>query len=96
MRMLGSLALLALGLSGVAFAADVDQELDEGIADTGLDTTPWTTGEVPPIADMITVNDFQIAAKNSLTARNYAYYRTAALDETSTFIVINPCLSRSC
>jgi len=30
---------------------------------------------------MWTVNDFQIAAKNAMSAQNYAYYRTAALDE---------------
>ena len=66
--MLRSLALLALGLTKIGYAADVDQELDEGIADT------------------ITVNDFQIAAKNALRPRDYAYYRTAALDETSTSI----------
>lgn len=78
------LLTLALGLSRAVYGADVDQELDEGIADTGLDTGPWTTGQVPPLADMITVNDFQIAAKNALSGRNYAYYRTAALDETST------------
>lgn len=93
MRLPGSLAVLALGLfSNVAYAADVDQELDEGIADTGLDTGPWTTGQVPPIGDMITVNDFQIAAKNALAAKDYAYYRTAALDETSTPLNISPYL----
>ena len=85
--MLRSLALLALGLTKIGYAADVDQELDEGIADTGLDTGPWTTGQVPPLTDMITVNDFQIAAKNALRPRDYAYYRTAALDETSTSII---------
>ncbi len=84
MGLFRSLAILALGLSAAAYAAVVDQELDEGIADTGLDTGPWTAGQVPPLEDMITVNDFQIAAKNALSGRNYAYYRTAALDETST------------
>ena len=85
--MLRSLAVLALGLIKIGNAADVDQELDEGIADTGLDTGPWTAGQVPPLTDMITVNDFQIAAKNALRPRDYAYYRTAALDETSTSII---------
>ena len=92
--MLRSLAVLALGLIKIGNAADVDQELDEGIADTGLDTGPWTAGQVPPLTDMITVNDFQIAAKNALRARDYAYYRTAALDETS-MSMVQPYLSRN-
>jgi isopentenyl diphosphate isomerase/L-lactate dehydrogenase-like FMN-dependent dehydrogenase len=79
--MVSSLAILAFGLFAAAQAAVIDQELDEGIADTGLNTGPWTTGTVPPLTDMITVNDFQIAAKNSLAPRDYAYYRTGALDE---------------
>jgi len=73
-------ALIALGLTAVR-ASVVDQELDEGIPDTGLSTAAWTTGTVPPLTDMWTVNDFQIAAKNAMSAQNYAYYRTAALDE---------------
>ncbi|RYO90032.1 hypothetical protein DL764_008500 [Monosporascus ibericus] len=79
--MMRSLVLFALGLSKVAYAAVIDQELDEGIPDTGLDTGPWTAGQVPPIAQMITANDFQIAAKNSMRARDYAYFRTGVLDE---------------
>jgi hypothetical protein len=72
--MLSTAPLLALGLffSGT-WAAVIDQELDEGIADTGLDTTPWTLGRAPPLTDMWTVNDFQIAAKNTMAARDYAY-----------------------
>jgi isopentenyl diphosphate isomerase/L-lactate dehydrogenase-like FMN-dependent dehydrogenase len=79
--MLSSLAIVAFGLFSATQAAVIDQELDEGIADTGLDVGPWTIGTAPPIASMITVNDFQIAAKNTLAPRDYAYYRTGALDE---------------
>ncbi|KAL9080860.1 MAG: hypothetical protein Q9157_000464 [Trypethelium eluteriae] len=53
----------------------------EGLPDTGLDTSSWTTGTAPPIADLVDLNDMQIAAKNTLSGANYAYYRTGALDE---------------
>jgi len=72
-----------LAVFGAAFAvqaADIDME---GLPDTGLDTSAWVTGENPPIDDMIDANDFQFAAKNKLNGRRYAYYRTAALDETT-------------
>lgn len=55
----------------------------EGLPDTGLDTSSWTTGTLPPIADCVDLNDLQIAAKNTLAPADYAYYRTAALDEIS-------------
>ncbi|KAK5122838.1 hypothetical protein LTR85_003753 [Meristemomyces frigidus] len=55
----------------------------EGLPDTGLDTSSWTTGTLPPIADVVDINDLQIAAKNTLAAADYAYYRTAALDEVT-------------
>jgi isopentenyl diphosphate isomerase/L-lactate dehydrogenase-like FMN-dependent dehydrogenase len=60
------------------FAVTIDTE---GLPDTGLDTSAWTTGTLPPIEDLVDANDFQIAAKNVLSVKNYAYYRTAALDE---------------
>ncbi|KAJ3743598.1 FMN-dependent alpha-hydroxy acid dehydrogenase [Lentinula detonsa] len=57
-------------------------EIDrEGLPDTGLNTTDWETGVLPPLEDMWELNDFQIAAKNVLGARWYASYRTAALDQ---------------
>ncbi|KAI4736738.1 FMN-dependent alpha-hydroxy acid dehydrogenase [Aureobasidium sp. EXF-12298] len=61
-----------------ALAVQIDTE---GLPDTGLDTSSWTTGTLPPIEDLVDANDFQIAAKNVLSDRHYAYYRTAALDE---------------
>lgn len=67
--------LLAIAL---ARAAQIDME---GLPDTGLDTSSWTNGTVPPIDDLVDLNDMQIAAKNTLSPKNYAYYRTAALDE---------------
>jgi isopentenyl diphosphate isomerase/L-lactate dehydrogenase-like FMN-dependent dehydrogenase len=45
------------------FAVTIDTE---GLPDTGLDTSAWTPGTLPPIEDLV---------------KNYAYYRTAALDE---------------
>ncbi|CAK4029990.1 FMN-dependent alpha-hydroxy acid dehydrogenase [Lecanosticta acicola] len=57
---------------------DIDTE---GLPDTGLNTSSWTTGTAPPIDDLVDLNDMQIAAKNTLSGANYAYYRTAALDE---------------
>ena len=78
--MFHSLALLAAGLSLTAHAATIDME---GLPDTGLDTSSWTTGTAPPIASLVDLNDMQIAAKNTLSGDNYAYYRTGALDETS-------------
>ncbi|KAI4716110.1 FMN-dependent alpha-hydroxy acid dehydrogenase [Aureobasidium sp. EXF-10727] len=69
-----SLALCAAS----TFAVQIDTE---GLPDTGLDTSSWTTRTLPPIEDLVDANDFQIAAKNVLSDKNYAYYRTAALDE---------------
>ena len=71
-----SLALCA----ATTLAVTIDTE---GLPDTGLDTSAWTTGTLPPIEDLVDANDFQIAAKNVLSTKNYAYYRTAALDETT-------------
>ncbi|KAI5201936.1 FMN-dependent alpha-hydroxy acid dehydrogenase [Aureobasidium subglaciale] len=69
-----SLALCAASIQAV----QIDME---GLPDTGLDTSSWQTGALPPIEDLVDANDFQIAAKNVLSDRYYAYYRTAALDE---------------
>lgn len=73
-------AVSAAGLVGSAVAVTIDME---GLPDTGLDTSSWTTGTLPPIADCVDLNDLQIAAKNTLAGADYAYYRTAALDEIS-------------
>ena len=64
------LAWLSLALFGAQSALSV--EIDrEGLPDTGLDTTDWVDGELPPIDDMWDLNDFQIAAKNTLAPRWY-------------------------
>lgn len=76
--MRSSTILAAVGAALSVRAADIDFE---GLPDTGLDTSSWTTGQNPPIDDMVDANDFQFAAKNVLNGRRYAYYRTAALDE---------------
>lgn len=74
-----------LWLAGSAAAVTIDME---GLPDTGLDTSSWTTGTLPPISDCVDINDLQIAAKNTLSPANYAYYRTAALDEISELQVL--------
>lgn len=81
-RFLSGLAC-GLALAQSIGAAVIDQELDEGIPDTGLDTSSWTTGVLPNISDLFTLNDFQIAAKNTMAPGDYAQYRTGTLDETS-------------
>ena len=69
---------LALFAASTTIAVDIDTE---GLPDTGLDTSSWETGTAPPIDDLVDLNDFQIAAKNTLSGKHYAYYRAAALDE---------------
>lgn len=81
-RLLSGLAC-GLALAQSIGAVFIDQELNEGIPDTGLDTSSWTAGALPNISDMFTLNDFQIAAKNTMSAKDYAQYRTGTLDETS-------------
>ncbi|KAJ7866657.1 FMN-dependent alpha-hydroxy acid dehydrogenase [Mycena leptocephala] len=61
-----------------ALAVTIDME---GLPDTGLDTSNWTTGVLPPLEDIWDLNDMQIAAKNVLSGKFYASYRTAALNE---------------
>jgi isopentenyl diphosphate isomerase/L-lactate dehydrogenase-like FMN-dependent dehydrogenase len=82
--MRSSILLAASGLRQLAFATQAittNTLNQEGLADTGLDTSSWTQGSLPPIASIIDINDFQIAAKYALAPADYAYYRTAALDE---------------
>ncbi|KAJ7072181.1 FMN-dependent alpha-hydroxy acid dehydrogenase [Mycena amicta] len=75
--MLASLIILPLCLRS-ALAVVIDME---GLPDTGLDTSSWVAGVLPPLKDMFDLNDFQIAAKNSLSPKYYASYRTGALNE---------------
>jgi hypothetical protein len=75
--------ICGLVLARSVHAVVIDEEVNQGIPQTGLDTSNWTAGVLPPLADMFTVNDFQIAAKNALSASDYAQYRTGTLDETS-------------
>lgn len=77
LNMYSFVGLLAITL---ARAAQIDME---GLPDTGLDTSTWTNGTAPPIDDLVDLNDMQFAAKNTLAPDDYAYYRTAALDETT-------------
>ncbi|EIN05302.1 FMN-dependent alpha-hydroxy acid dehydrogenase [Punctularia strigosozonata HHB-11173 SS5] len=75
---------LTLLVSALAFAGAAVRGVvidTEGLPDTGLNTSTWTEGTLPPLSDIWTLNDIQIAAKNVLEPRYYASYRTAALDE---------------
>jgi hypothetical protein len=61
-----SLVWLARILSTLAF--NIDQE---GLPDTGLNTSTWQTGQLPPLDDIFDLNDMQIAAKNTLSPKSY-------------------------
>ncbi|KAK6068338.1 hypothetical protein SCUP515_09624 [Seiridium cupressi] len=80
-RFLSGLACGLAVLTSSVYAVDIDQEVTHGIPDTGLDTSNWTAGQLPDLDDMLTLNDFQIAAKNVLSGKYYTQYRTGALDE---------------
>ncbi|CAE6507311.1 unnamed protein product [Rhizoctonia solani] len=74
-----ALSLLAF----VSLGAVIDTE---GLPDTGLDTTSWVLGKVPPLDDIFNLHDMQLAAKNALSRSDYelhveAFYRTGALDD---------------
>lgn len=71
-------AYLSIGLLSQVLAVTLDTE---GLPDTGLDTSTWQTGSLPSLEDLVNLNDIQLAAKNALAPADYAYYRTAALDE---------------
>ncbi|KAJ4475051.1 FMN-dependent alpha-hydroxy acid dehydrogenase [Lentinula aciculospora] len=78
------MVLLSLCILTLVPRSCLSIEIDrEGLPDTGLNTTNWETGALPPLDDMWELNDFQIAAKNVLGARWYASYRTAALDQVT-------------
>lgn len=61
-------AFFGLGFAALTFAADIDQE---GLPDTGLNTSSWVTGQLPSLDDIFDLNDMQIAAKNTLALRWY-------------------------
>lgn len=75
-------ALVVFVFSLIALVHGVTIDM-EGLPDTGPDTSSWETGTAPPIADLVDINDMQIAAKNTLDGADYAYCRSAALDEIS-------------
>ncbi|CAK5266363.1 unnamed protein product [Mycena citricolor] len=77
MASLHSLYLL-FALSSTVSAVVIDTE---GLPDTGLDTSNWTTGVAPPLATIFDLNDIQIAAKNTLSPKHYAEFRTGALND---------------
>ena len=60
--------------------------------DTGIETflgsqTPMeASGTLVPLEDIITVPDFEFAARAYMPSDNYSYYRTGAAGEFSKFI----------
>ncbi|KAF7349436.1 FMN-dependent alpha-hydroxy acid dehydrogenase [Mycena sanguinolenta] len=70
------LSLLSMLLKPAAVMIDM-----EGLPDTGLDTSSWKPGVLPSLQDIWDLNDMQIAAKNVLSGKDYAYYRTGSLNE---------------
>jgi hypothetical protein len=58
-----------------ALAVTIDME---GLPDTGLDTSNWTTGVLPPLEDIWDLNDMQIAAKNVLSGKFYGQFDSFA------------------
>ncbi|KAJ7466754.1 FMN-dependent alpha-hydroxy acid dehydrogenase [Mycena galericulata] len=80
--MLSSLLALSLLCPLFRFQPVLAVVIDmEGLPDTGLNTTSWKAGVLPPLDDIWDLNDMQIAAKNVLSAKYYADYRTGALNE---------------
>ena len=79
--MLSSLLLLSLlyPIFQPAIAVTIDME---GLPDTGLDTSNWTAGVLPPLDDIWDLNDMQIAAKNVFSGKYYGAFNVHLLDVT--------------
>jgi hypothetical protein len=65
--------------------------------DTGLqtylgDATPAeASGTLLPLEDMITIPDFEFAARAYMSSDNYSYYRTGAAGEYSEYLPLGSC-----
>ncbi|KAI5780538.1 FMN-dependent dehydrogenase [Geopyxis carbonaria] len=70
--------VLASLLSGVAFAAR--PFLNE--PDTGLEIET-SEGQLPPLEDLVSLPDFEAAARHGMDVKNYSYYRTGSAGEYS-------------
>ncbi|KAF8706289.1 FMN-dependent alpha-hydroxy acid dehydrogenase, partial [Rhizoctonia solani] len=73
-----SSALSATLYTSLAAAVVLDTE---GLPETGLNTSSWVAGVKPPLEDMFSLHDMQLAAKNFLGGTQYAFIRTGSLDE---------------
>lgn len=71
----------------VALAASVSAyEVFLNEPDTGLETflgPDFPVGTLPDLADIVTLPDFDWAARNYLNQSSYAYYRTGTAGESS-------------
>ncbi|KAF8597892.1 FMN-dependent alpha-hydroxy acid dehydrogenase [Ceratobasidium sp. AG-I] len=70
--------VLCLAFAAVATASVIDME---GLPDSGLNTSSWVPGVAPPLEDIFNLHDIQMAAKNTMSLRDYSFFRTGALDE---------------
>jgi hypothetical protein len=66
--------------TGALAARPFLEEPDTGIEDV---LGNLTAGTLPPLDDMVGLNDFQWAARHYLPAKNYTYYRNGAGGEWS-------------
>jgi hypothetical protein len=72
--------LVWLGIRIVStFAVHIDQE---GLPNTGLNTSTWQIGQLPPLDDIFDLNDMQIAAKNTLSPKSYGPSVLCLLQQT--------------
>lgn len=76
--------LLFSGLAATALAAEPFlNEPDTGLETYLQQTNNWTEGTQPALKDMRGLNDFDFAARQKLSAKNYFYYRTGSAGESS-------------
>jgi len=61
-------AVAAVVYSSIVYAVEIDTE---GLPDSGLDTSSWSAGVKPPLADIFNLHDMQIGVKNYLGKREY-------------------------
>ena len=80
---LASLLGLLLPVAAIDYRQDTDIDAvpyTEFLPYSGLDAADWTPGQVPDLDSVVDLNDFQLAAKNTLSAIDYVWYRTHATD----------------
>lgn len=85
-------ALVAsIGLIGTSSAFNVFvNEPDTGLTTfLGADTPAEASGTLISLDNIVTIPDFDFAARAYMTSRNYSYYRTGAAGEFCMYIVLH-------